>query len=43
MVLPDGTIRHSVYYSIIDSEWPGVKANLEEKLARYSQAAGLNP
>ncbi len=33
LVLPDGTIRHSVYYSIIDSEWPAVKANLEKKLA----------
>jgi RimJ/RimL family protein N-acetyltransferase len=29
MILPDGTLRHSVYYSIIDSEWPGVKAMLE--------------
>jgi len=25
------TIRHSVYYSIIDSEWPAVKALLEGK------------
>lgn len=32
MVLPDGVIRHSVYYSIIDSEWPEVKALLENKL-----------
>lgn len=29
MILPDGTIRHSVYYSILDSEWEGVKARLE--------------
>lgn len=29
MITPDGTIRHSVYYSIIDSEWPAVKARLE--------------
>jgi N-acetyltransferase len=28
-----GRIRHSVYFSIIDSEWPEVKANLESKLA----------
>jgi len=35
MVLPDGTIRHSVFYSIINSEWPGVKERLEEMLARY--------
>ncbi len=32
MILPDGTRRDSVYYSIIDSEWPGVKERLEEKL-----------
>ena len=30
----DGANRHSVYYSIIDSEWPEVKARLEERLSR---------
>ena len=35
MILPDGTIRHSVYYSIIESEWPAVKALLEGKLRSY--------
>jgi RimJ/RimL family protein N-acetyltransferase len=29
----DGRLRDSVYFSVIDSEWPGVKARLEEKLA----------
>jgi RimJ/RimL family protein N-acetyltransferase len=29
-----GRIRHSVYYSIIDSEWPDVRADLEKKLSR---------
>ena len=28
----DGRLRDSVYFSIIDSEWPAVKARLEEKL-----------
>lgn len=37
MILPSGRIRHSVYYSIIDSEWPEVKAGLERKLP-YSEA-----
>ncbi|GAB4493196.1 MAG: GNAT family protein [Anaerolineales bacterium] len=32
MILEDGVIRHSVYYSILDTEWPVVKARLEEKL-----------
>lgn len=27
-----GRVRDSVYFSILDSEWPGVKARLEEKL-----------
>jgi RimJ/RimL family protein N-acetyltransferase/GNAT superfamily N-acetyltransferase len=27
-----GRIRHSVYFSIVDSEWPQVKAGLESKL-----------
>ncbi|GAC1368248.1 MAG: GNAT family protein [Ktedonobacteraceae bacterium] len=31
-IMPDGYFRHSVYYSIIDSEWPQVKAHLETKL-----------
>ena len=34
MILPDGRFRDSVYYSIIDNEWQGVKARLEEMLTR---------
>jgi RimJ/RimL family protein N-acetyltransferase len=26
--------RDSAYYSIVDSEWPGVRANLERRLSR---------
>ena len=33
-VLQDGTFRDSVYYSILDREWPGVKVHLEAKLKR---------
>lgn len=33
MVMPDGRIRDSVLFSIIANEWPGVKQNLEHKLA----------
>ncbi len=32
MILPDGYYRHSVYYSILDTEWATVKANLEDKM-----------
>ena len=34
MILPDGRFRDSVFYSIIDSEWPEAKARLEAMLAR---------
>jgi RimJ/RimL family protein N-acetyltransferase len=34
MILPDGHYRDSVYYSILEREWPEVKAALEERLAR---------
>ena len=33
MVTDSGRIRHTVYYSIIDDEWPAVKARLEGMLA----------
>ena len=32
MITAGGRIRHSVYFSIIDSEWPAIKARLETKL-----------
>lgn len=34
MVMPGGRMRHSAYYSVIDEEWPAVRAALEESLAR---------
>ncbi len=34
MIRPDGTIRDSVFYSVIDSEWPQVKARLEALMGR---------
>ncbi len=37
MITPDGVIRHSVYYSIIDAEWPAVKARLENRVANLAQ------
>ena len=36
MILPDGRYRHSVFYSILDTEWPEVKKKLEEMMARSS-------
>ncbi|HTP03136.1 MAG TPA: GNAT family protein [Anaerolineales bacterium] len=34
LILPDGHVRHSIYYSILDSEWPSVKARLQQMLSR---------
>lgn len=34
MILPDGRYRDSVFFSILDSEWPGVKKKLEDMLSR---------
>ncbi len=32
MILPDGTVRDSAYYSILDTEWPAIRDKLELKL-----------
>jgi len=32
MITASGRIRHTVYFSILDSEWPDVKTRLESKL-----------
>ncbi len=34
MILPDGHYRHSVFYSILDTEWPEAKRRLEGMLER---------
>src|ERR1044071_5360120 len=34
MILPDGRYRHSVFYSILDTEWPAVKSRLETMMNR---------
>jgi RimJ/RimL family protein N-acetyltransferase len=32
MVMPDGYVRDSVYFSVLREEWPAVKAGLERRL-----------
>src|SRR5512141_1776451 len=39
MITYTGRYRHSVYFSFIESEWPQVKANLQQKIAQYSAPA----
>jgi len=38
MIQPDGSYRDSVYFSILDDEWPQVKRQLEESLGMSSRA-----
>jgi N-acetyltransferase len=37
LIAHDGAYRDSVYFSILDDEWPEVKRRLEERLARNAQ------
>lgn len=41
MVTWNGRIRHSVYFSVIEGEWPEVKAGLERKLGKVVQPEPL--
>jgi RimJ/RimL family protein N-acetyltransferase len=34
MIQPDGSVRDSVYFSVIDREWPQVKAHIEGLMLR---------
>jgi RimJ/RimL family protein N-acetyltransferase len=39
MIIPDtGRVRHTVYFSIIDSEWPAIKASLTARLRSATAA-----
>ncbi|UYV13145.1 MAG: GNAT family N-acetyltransferase [Phycisphaera sp.] len=33
VIMPDGSNRHSVFYSVIAHEWPGVRDGLDRRLA----------
>ena len=41
MITWTGRLRDSVYFSILDSEWPRVKRDLEQKLSRAGHARPL--
>jgi RimJ/RimL family protein N-acetyltransferase len=40
MILPSGRVRDTVYFSIIDDEWPRVKVDLLVKLGRSAGGPG---
>lgn len=35
IIMPDGSIRHSVWYSVIREDWREVKSSLESRLQRF--------
>jgi N-acetyltransferase len=37
MIVPDVGVRDSAYFSVLDDEWPAVRANLEARLGRHSR------
>jgi len=39
MVTYTGRRRHSVYYSVIEEEWPRVRQHLEARLGRHAREA----
>ena len=39
MVMPDGRLRHSNYYSVTREDWPEVRARLEQELRPHLVAA----
>ncbi|TAJ51674.1 MAG: N-acetyltransferase [Nevskiaceae bacterium] len=39
MLMPDGSIRHSVWFSILREEWPRVRTHLDALLAQTSNLA----
>jgi N-acetyltransferase len=38
MIVPEIGVRDSAYFSIVDSEWPGVRANLSRRLDEIAAA-----
>jgi len=43
MVTDSGRRRHSVYFSVIEEEWPQVRQHLESRLARLKQPEAAEP
>ena len=41
MTIPGLGVRDSAYYSVIDTEWPAVRANLRRRLGLRRGRGGL--
>ncbi len=42
MIMADGRMPHSVYYSIIDTEWPQVRLRLERMINRSQESSSAS-
>lgn len=40
IITPDGSIRDSFYYSILDREWPTVRTRLQQRLHKHHHEGG---
>ncbi len=40
MIRRDGSLRDSVYFSVVAAEWPSVRARLTRRLAALAETAG---
>ncbi|WP_394216505.1 hypothetical protein [Brachybacterium vulturis] len=40
-IMPDGSLRHTVVYSVLAEEWSGVKASLEHCLRRCGPLSSM--
>ena len=43
MIMPDGSTRHTLWYSIVAEEWPAVKAGLEQRVAASTTQPAAEP
>ena len=43
MLMPGIGVRDSAYYSVIDEDWPAVRANLERRLAAVPAQVPTSP
>jgi len=37
LIMPDGSTRHTVWYSITNEDWPSVKERLQQRIANFAE------
>jgi N-acetyltransferase len=43
MVMPDGRIRDTAWFSVLREEWPGVREGLDARLAKFTTSPSSSP